>query len=279
MIKKSPKENKTRLAKKLGVSRGMLYYQHKQPVVDKELKEEILEVLKKHPAYGHKRIALDLKRNKKQILRVMKKFGIKPYRRRKTPRKQADEGKQATQFINLIEKFCPIKPNVVWVGDFTWIYFNGVFYYLATVMDLFTREIIGWSFSGQHTTELVCEAFQDAALKTGKTPVYFHCDQGSEYEADHYVRLLGQYKVQISMSRKSHPWENGFQESFYSNFKLELGDLERFADVGELVEAIAQAIYYYNHNRIHTSLKMSPVQFKQKSVLLNREYLFKELGT
>lgn len=58
MITKSPKENKTRLAKKLGVSRGMLYYQHKRPLADEDLKQEIVEVLKKHPAYGHKRIAL-----------------------------------------------------------------------------------------------------------------------------------------------------------------------------------------------------------------------------
>lgn len=279
MIKKSPKENKTRLAKKLGVSRGMLYYQHKRPITDESSKKEILEVLQKHPAYGHKRIALELKRNRKRILRVMKKFGIKPYRRRKTPRKLADEGKAETKFVNLIENFCPTKPNVIWVGDFTWIYFNGVFYYLATVMDLFTREIIGWSFASHHTMELVIEAFNDAVKKTGKTPVYFHCDQGSEYDSAAYLDLMQFHKIKISMSRKSHPWENGYQESFYSHFKLELGDPGRFADLGELIEAIAQTIYYYNHDRIHTSLKMSPVQFREKSVLLNREYLFKELGT
>ena len=209
----------------------------------------------------------------------MKKFGIKPYRRRKTPRKPLDEGKQPTQFPNLIETFCPIKPNVIWVGDFTWIYFNGAFYYLATVMDLYTREIIGWSFANHHTAQLVIEAFTDAVNKTGKTPVYFHCDQGSEYDSHEYINLMQIHQINLSMSRKSHPWENGFQESFYSNFKVELGDPNRFIDLGELVEAIAQTIYYYNHDRIHTSLKMSPVQFKQKSVLLNREYLFKELGT
>jgi len=135
MVTKHPKENKTRLAKKLGISRGMLYYQHKRGIIDEEIKKKILEVLQTHKAYGHKRVAPELKLNKKRILRVMKKFGIKPYRRRKTPRKPLDEGKQPTQFPNLIETFCPIKPNVIWVGDFTWIYFNGAFYYLATVMD------------------------------------------------------------------------------------------------------------------------------------------------
>lgn len=279
IIKKAPKENKTRLAKKLGISRSALYYEHKQPVIDEGIRNEILEALTKHPAYGHKRIALNLKRNKKQILRVMKKFGIKPYRRRKTPRKTEDEGKAEAPFLNLIETFCPIQPNVVWVGDFTWIEFHGVFYYLATVMDLFTREIIGWSFSNHHSTSLVIEAFDDAEKKTGNKPVYFHCDQGSEYDSAQYIDLLKMQRIIVSMSRKSHPWENRFQESFYSHFKLELGDPERFETLGELVESIAHAIYYYNHDRIHTSLKMSPVQFKEKSVLLNREYLFKEMGT
>ncbi len=279
MLTKSPKENKTRLARKLGISRGMLYYRHKRPVADEKLKKKILEVLKTHKAYGHKRIAMELNLNKKCILRVMKKFDIKPYRRRKTPRKTGDEGKIQSQFPNLIEKFCPIKPNVVWVGDFTWIYFKGVFYYLATVMDLYTREVIGWSFASHHTAQLVIEAFDDAVKKTGVTPLYFHCDQGSEYDSKEYEILMQEYQIKLSMSRKGHPWENGYQESFYSNFKLELGDPERFDYLGKLIEEIAHAIYYYNHDRIHTSLKMSPVKFKAKSVLLNREYLFKELGT
>lgn len=279
IISQSPRENKTRLAKKLGVSRGMLYYKHKRPKTDEEIKKLILEVLKKHPAYGHKRIALELKRNKKQILRVMKKFGIKPYRRRKTPRKAADEGKVPTRFPNLVENFCPIRPNVVWVGDFTWIYFNGMFYYLATIMDLYTREIVGWSFSSHHTTQLVIEAFNDAIKNTKTSPLYFHCDQGSEYDSTEYINLMQIHHIKISMSRKAHPWENGYQESFYSNFKLEFGDPDRFEDLGKLIEAFAHAIYYYNHDRIHTSLKTSPVKFKQKFILLNREYLFKELGT
>ena len=86
MVTKHPKENKTRLAKKLGISRGMLYYQHKRGIIDEEIKKKILEVLQTHKAYGHKRVAPELKLNKKRILRVMKKFGIKPYRRRSKKR-------------------------------------------------------------------------------------------------------------------------------------------------------------------------------------------------
>ena len=269
------KENKTRLAKKLGVSRGILYYHHKQPLIDEEIKDLILATLKTHQDYGHKRIALELKLNKKRILRVMKKFGIKPYRRRAIFRKPADEGKPETIYPNLIKFFCPIKPNIVWVADFTYFFFQGQWYYLATVMDLFTREIIGWSFSDKHDTQLVIDAFNDAKEKTKTIPLYFHSDQGSEYDSKRNLNLIESGGTKISMSKKSSPWENAFQESFYSHFKVYLSHLERFNDLGELIEEMAQAIYYYNHERIHSTLKMSPIKFR---LLKSREYLFKEMG-
>lgn len=280
IIKRSPKENKTNLAKKLGISRGMLYYQHRRPLLDEEIKKKILEVLSRHSAYGHKRIALELKFNKKKILRIMKKFNIKPYKRRiSKPRKIDDERKPQSLFRNEVENFCPIKPNVVWVGDFTYIHFEGQFYYLATVMDLFTREIVGWSFSACHSKELVIEAFQNAVNNTGVIPVYFHSDQGSEYDSQDYLTLIKTYGVIISMSRKASPWENGYQESFYSNFKLELGDTERFENTGELIEAISLALRYYNHDRIHTKLKTSPIKYRLNYEQKHGEYLFKEMGT
>src|SRR3989344_2498676 len=87
------KITKTEVAVKLGISRGMLYYQHKQPLIDEEVKHQIEAVLAEHKAYGHKRIAPELKLNKKRVLRVMKKFNIKPHRRQaRKLRKKADEG-------------------------------------------------------------------------------------------------------------------------------------------------------------------------------------------
>lgn len=121
---KSSTLTKTALALKLGVSRSSLYYQHKRPAIDEEVRRQIEAVLASHPAYGHKRIALALKLNKKRILRVMKKFDLKPYRRRRTPRKLADEGKPATRYQNLIKNFCPIRQDIVWVSDFTYIKFH-----------------------------------------------------------------------------------------------------------------------------------------------------------
>ena len=273
--KEETKQTKTALAAKLGVSRGMLYYQHKQPVIDENLKIEIAKVLVHHPAYGHRRIALELSLNRKRVLRVMKKFHLMPLKRRgKKFVKQDDLGKPVAQFKNEIEGFCPIKPDVVWVGDFTHIRFCDSWVYLATVMDIFSREIIGWYLSTNHQKDLVIEAFLDAVDKRKTMPLYFHSDQGSEYESEEYLKLIKENGIIVSMSHKSSPWENGYQESFYSGFKLDLGSTNHYRELGELVEIIAKQLHYYNNLRIHTKLKTSPVKFR-----LGREYLFKEMGT
>lgn len=272
---------KTEVAKKLNISRGMLYYEHKRPLIDEELKIQIQAVLTRHPAYGHKRIAIDLRLNRKRIRRVMKKFGLKPYRRRsKKPNKKEDQGKAAVEnAVNIYKLLCPIAQNIVWVSDFTYIKFKGKFIYLATIMDMYTREIIGVAIARVHDTNLVMEAFMAAEKKTGTKSIYLHSDQGSEYTSDTYKTYVTNKKTLLSFADKGSPWQNGFQESFYQGFKLDVGDVNRFEALGELIEAIHQTIYYYNNERIHTGLKMSPVKFRilyQKKV---SDRLFKELGT
>lgn len=278
---RTQKITKTQIAKKLGISRGSLYYQKKRPVLDDEIKRQIETVLMENKGYGHKRIAIELKLNKKRILRVMKKFNIKPYRRRpKKPRKKEDEDKKALKnTINIYKLLCPIAPNIVWVSDFTYIKFRGRFIYLATIMDMYTREIIGVAISRFHNQNLVMEAFMDAEKKTDAHPQYLHSDQGSEYTSDDYKTYVSSKQIILSFADKGSPWQNGFQESFYSGFKLDLGHINRFELLGELIEAIHQTLYYYNNKRIHTALKMSPIQFRllyQKRV---SGRLSKQLGT
>lgn len=274
------KPTKTALAKRLGISRSMLYYQHKRPVIDEELKRQIETVFIKHKAYGHKRIALELKLNKKRIRRVMKKYGMKPYRRRsKMPRKKDDEGKaQEDNTINIYKLLCPICINVVWASDFTYIKFQGKFIYLSTIMDMFTREIIGIAVSRFHNRNLVMEAFMDAEKKTVTHPIYLHSDQGSEYTSDEYKTYVRAKGIIMSFADKGSPWQNGFQESFYQGFKVDLGETSQFETLGELVDAVYQTIYYYNNARIHTALKTNPVAFR-KSFLKSRDKLSNKLGT
>lgn len=272
---------KSEVAKELGISRSSLYYQHKKPIEDMDVKSQIESVLTNHPAYGHKRIAWELKLNHKRILRVMKKFNIKPYKRRaKKPWKKDDEGKPETRYPNLIKEISPINliQNQIWVSDFTYIKYKGRFLYLATIMDLWDREIVGVNLSRFHNKELVLGAFEDAVSKSDK-PNILHSDQGTEYDSEQYLKLVEKFGITISMSAKGSPWQNGYQESFYSNFKLELGDVNRFETVGELIEEIYKQIAYYNNKRMHTKLKMSPVQYRKKHQAEMKELVSKKRGT
>ena len=257
-------KNKAALARKMKIARSTLYYKPKKPPQDEELKQKILHVLDNHPAYGHKRIAMELSVNKKKILRVMKIYGIRPRLIRGKPTKSADLGNLPTKTPNVAKTICPTQPNVLWAGDFIYLPWHGGFVYVATVLDVHTREIVGHHIGLRHTTDLVMEAFHDAMRRTETRPQIFHSDQGSEYVSGSYEKMLEQLNVTPSHAKKSSPWENGYQESFYSQFKLELQNPKRYQTLGELAEAVYKQIHYYNTSRIHTALKMPPQRFRLK---------------
>jgi putative transposase len=239
----------------------MLYYRHKQPEKDWKLKQEIEAVLHDHASYGHKRRADHLHIHKERIRRVMKKFGIKPYRRRGKKFKKSKE--KGVSFPNLLLTEFPQYPHHIWASDFTHISFHGRWMYLATVIDLYTREIVGFSVLTAHSLQLVAAALLSAVHKYPH-PVILHSDHGSEYTSKDYVSLTANLGITMSMSRKGCPWENGYQESWYDKFKVDLGDPNRFETLGELIAAIYQTIHAYNTTRIHTKLKMPPVVFARQ---------------
>ncbi len=261
----SMKTTKTALARKLGISRSSLYYKPKKPPLDAQDKNKIVAVMAEHPAYGARRVGWALGMNRKKAKRLMRLHGLKPKIRRGCRlTKPDDRNRPETRVVNVLKVSCPIRPNVVWAGDFTYFWFVDRFWHLATAIDVYTREIVGWHVANHHTTSLIMEAFQDAVRRTGTGPTYFHSDQGSEYVSGGYESLLASHGTTPSHSRKGSPWQNGFQESFYSNFKLELGDVKRLNRVGELIEAIHQQIRYYNTRRIHSAHKMPPSAFKER---------------
>ena len=253
------KENKTDIAVRLGVSRASLYYKPKQPQKDWELKCNIEEVLHEHPSYGHRRLALELKVNKKRVRRVMKLFGIQPYRRRG---RQWTKPKEQPENVvkNLLLTTEPAYPNHVWVTDFTHIDWKNVTIYLCTMMDLFTRRVTGFCILTNHGTPLIYNALFSGIHKH-PSPEILHSDRGSEYTSKDMKLLCELFGITQSMSRAGCPWENGYQESFYSQFKVDLGDPNRFNQLGELVYEIYRRIYVYNTSRIHTALRMSPQSF------------------
>jgi transposase InsO family protein len=281
------KVNKTELAISLGIARRVLYYRKTQPAKDEVLRDKIIEVMKKHKAYGHKRVAMELKIGKNRAKRVMKLYGLVPERRRKNPPpKEDDQGKEPVSYINVTKLLCPIAPNSVWAGDFTYVKYKGTFIYLATIIDRFSREVVGFAVSRYHNKELVLEALRMAIANIGTVPIYFHSDQGSEYDSNQYTSYLKQLGVEISMSDKASPWQNGHKESFYSHYKFELDlkNADRFGSVGELIEAIYLQLHYYNTDRIHTALKMSPQTFRRlyesrTQLLVTRRLVVQKTGT
>jgi transposase InsO family protein len=236
-----------------------LYYARKQPERDWQMKIAIEEVLRVHPSYGHRRIATALgRKDERPVLRVMKLFGIKAYRRR--GKKWKKSKKQAVEYPNLLMGTVPLREHDAWVADFTYLPFHGETVYVATVMDVYTRRILGLSVLTTHASVLVVQALW-AALLAHPHPRIFHSDNGVEYNAAAFREILTNCNVQISRSKKGCPWENGYQESFYDKFKVELGDPNRFSSLGELVAAIYQQTHYYNTARIHSAFNMPPSVF------------------
>lgn len=254
--------NKSALARMLGISRRGLYYQPTQPTKDWHTKQLIETALRDHPAYGHKRLAKHLKINKKRIRRVMKLYGIKPYRKQTKQWKKAKKNKDSI-YPNLLLTETPQERGDIWASDFTHVVkINGTWVYLATIIDLYTREVVGWSILTNHATPLVINAWLHA-IHNHAPPRIIHSDQGSEYTSEDYSTLISSLGTVLSMSHPGSPWENGYQESFYGKLKVEFGDPTRFASLGELVAALHRAIHYYNHHRIHSALGMPPIRFAE----------------
>ena len=257
--------SKTALARTPGVSRQSLYYKPVRPQKDAQLKEDILSVLAQHPAYGYRRICIALAINNKRVRRGMHTYNIRPtiMRGRKKWVKNTTEIVMET-IPNRIKDICPIQPDVVWVGDFTHLTFHAREIYLATVMDAYTREIIGWQIGLHHTTRLTLDVLEEAKRKRKNTPAFFHSDQGSEYTASESIRWLIKNEIAPSMSPKGKPWNNGKQESFYLTFKIECGVPQKLPTIEALIEVIGKFINYYNTRRIHSKLKMPPKIFCEK---------------
>lgn len=258
-------KDKASTARDLGLSRSSLYYSPKMEDKDQELINEINKTHRDNPAYGQKRMALELRVNHKRTERVMKEHGLTPPRRKArgfyTTKSTYDHS-----YTNLIKEIDMgvITPHYIWVSDLSYIKYQGQFYYLSTIEDVATRRIIGTQIGKHHDSELVMATIRQAMAATSTHPTYFHTDQGKEFMAQGVTEYLEQQGVTISVSDPGSPWQNGYKESFFGRFKEEFGDFDRFDSPGELIEEIYSQVYYYNHKRIHTSLKMSPVAYTQK---------------
>ena len=155
--------------------------------------------------------------------------------------------------------------NEVWVGDFTYIKTQQSWIYLATVMDLYSRRIIGWSVSTRRTSNLTKDSVQMAIEQRRSKPgTLFHSDQGIEYAAHSFRALLDSYGIQRSMSRQGNCYDNAYAESFFHSLKTEMVYFRRFKSAAEAVAHIMDYISFYNTKRRHSSLGyQSPVDYEK----------------
>lgn len=157
-----------------------------------------------------------------------------------------------------------LQPNQIWASDFTYLQYYNQNYYLGTTIDIYTKEITGFHLSSFHSTDLIVNTLQKA-ITHFNPPQIIHSDQGSEYRSQEYQDLLKYNNIICSMSAKSSPWQNGFQESFYNNFKLELelDNLPKNLNYAQIYNYIANQIDYYNNSRIHTTIENIPARHRQ----------------
>jgi transposase InsO family protein len=279
---------RSKLCSFFGLDRSTLYKRRVRPVLDADLATRITAVMTEHPHYGHRRIALVLGVGKNQVRRVMRAYSLPSPTRRKRYTK-ANKGTRPAP-PNLLkpadgsEALVATYPGHIWAADFTYLWFDNRFYYLATVIDVCTRQIVGWALGTHHNAQLITDALMDA-VSHHNPPSILHNDRGSEYISKHYQTICASLEIAMSASAPGAPWENGFQESFYNNFKWELDadHLNRFDNQGQLLEAIALQLNYYNTRRIHTALRTNPAayaaRFKQQCSTEGRDKVMLVSGT
>lgn len=257
--------NKKLAGEMVGIDSRNIYHENRQEAKDLKIKEEINKTFKFHPAYGHRRLSLELKMNKKKIRRIMRKYGLKPPRLW-YQKKYLTKANLAykNELSNLIKEINNPSINEIWSSDLTYIKFKGIFFYVSAIKDIYTKEVVGASIGSHHDGALVLQTIKQAVLKQRTCPKIFHSDRGKEFLNEACINYFNENGVKISVSDPGSPWQNGHIESFWSRFKSESGDLNRFDDLGELAEYIYQYVDYYNNERIITKLKTSPIKFKQE---------------
>lgn len=152
--------------------------------------------------------------------------------------------------------------NQVWSCDLSCLKFKHHYYYLSIVKDIVSGAVVGSGLSTSHNAQLTIKSLRQALKNSGNKPALMvHFDQGTENLNQSTITFLQAHRLRISVSDKGSPWQNGWVESFFSRFKAEVGNLNRFNDEGELIAFIYSYINYYNKDRIQLRLKTSPYLF------------------
>ena len=221
--------------------------------------------------YGWPRMQMELRARglrmgKERVRKLMAEHGI----RARTKRKfvvTTDSKHRLPVSPDLVQRhFTPDAPNRLWCGDITYIATDEGWLYLAAVIDMFSRQVVGWSLQEHMQTSLVKDALAMAWWRRRPpTGVIFHSDRGSQYCSHEFQTALAKWQVRSSMSRKGNCWDNAPTESFWGRLKTACIHGYRFTCREHARRAIMNWMAFYNHRRLHSSLGyLSPMQYEQR---------------
>jgi putative transposase len=220
-------------------------------------KPKMEAILSITPCYGYRKVTAALRRsgeviNHKKVMRLMNITGFKQKKRKFKPR-TTDSRHKLRVFPNLVKEIVPSYPHHVWVGDITYVRLPHGFCYVAILMDVYTKKIMGWSIALHMEKELVLEAL-DMALRVG-TPMYHHTDRGGQYCATDNIERLESHGVQVSMADTGVSVDNPFAESFNKTLKVEEVYLHDYQNIDEARASIGSFINdVYHAKRLHQAL-------------------------
>ncbi|EHZ2593318.1 IS3 family transposase [Vibrio parahaemolyticus] len=271
-----------RMAKMFGVSRSGFYYwiKHRHKAIHRETTRQELDTKVKHAfdnskgRDGSRCIQKELaengdSHNVKTIAASMKRQDLTPKAARKFKCTTDSKRKMPVAPNLLAQDFTATAPNQKWAGDITYLATSEGWLYLAVIIDLYSRQVIGWSMDTKMMATLVCDALSMALFRRGfPEQVIVHSDRGSQYCSKDYRDLITAYNLQQSMSRKGNCWDNACVESFFHSMKVEAIQYEPIMTRDEMRQTVFEYIEVdYNRTRRHSALGyLSPVNFEQQNV-------------
>jgi putative transposase len=226
--------------------------------------------------YGAPRITAELRRrgwmvNHKRVERLMRLHGIVGYRPRRR-RSLTRQDRAVPPVPDLLGRlFDPDQPDLAWCGDVTWIPTDEGWLYLASVIDLASRHLLGYSMGAHHDAALVCDALQAAVATRGRhrmPDTIFHTDRGAEYSSTACVDICTRLGLRRSMSRTGSCLDNAVAESWFASLKVELVSRAHYRTRAQARAAIFSWIAWYNRFRLHsTNDYLSPIEWEQQQAI------------
>ena len=268
-----PSLSVSQMCSTLGLCRAE-YYRHSNCATPAEpdlaLRQEIQAIAADMPAYGYRRITAQLARNgvvanHKRVLQLMRKDGLLCVRKPAFIN-TTQSHHSFTIYPNLVPTLTIDGPDQLWVADITYIHLQREVFYLAVILDAFSRRVIGWQMDSTLGAQLTVAALRKALTQRTITPeLVHHSDRGTQYAANVYTDLLKEHGIRISMSRSGNPYDNAQAERFIKTLKYEeiyLNEYEHLSEarfrIGDFLEQV------YNHKRLHSKLGyVPPAEFEQ----------------